>query len=103
MHYGRIDSTTNSLKFPLSRPCNAGEQCFLSYGNFSSSHLVTFYGFFTQGDNPHDVISLGTALYYPLVYLILIILEVCMYIHQLDVQPTPGSRLVPFRLLVRIR
>ncbi|XP_022845913.1 uncharacterized protein LOC111368715 isoform X2 [Olea europaea var. sylvestris] len=31
MHYGRIDSTTNSLKFPLSRPCNAGEQCFLSY------------------------------------------------------------------------
>ncbi|CAA3030389.1 fructose-bisphosphate aldolase-lysine N-methyltransferase, chloroplastic isoform X1 [Olea europaea var. sylvestris] len=58
MHYGRIDSTTNSLKFPLSRPCNAGEQCFLSYGNFSSSHLVTFYGFFTQGDNPHDVISL---------------------------------------------
>ncbi|KAL2464314.1 SET domain-containing protein [Forsythia ovata] len=58
MHYGRIDSTTNSLKFPLSRPCNAGEQCFLSYGNFSSPHLVTFYGFLPRGDNPYDVIPL---------------------------------------------
>ncbi|KAK4431957.1 N-lysine methyltransferase SETD6 [Sesamum alatum] len=58
MHYGRIDATTNSLKFPLSRPCHSGEQCFLSYGNFSSSHLLTFYGFLPQGDNPYDVIPL---------------------------------------------
>ncbi|KAL0289287.1 UNVERIFIED_CONTAM: hypothetical protein Sangu_2466200 [Sesamum angustifolium] len=58
MHYGRIDASTNSLKFPLSRPCHSGEQCFLSYGNFSSSHLLTFYGFLPQGDNPYDVIPL---------------------------------------------
>ncbi|KAM7472794.1 hypothetical protein LguiA_010977 [Lonicera macranthoides] len=58
MHYGKVDSTTNSLKFRLSRPCNAGEQCFLSYGNLSSSHLVTFYGFLPKGDNPCDVVPL---------------------------------------------
>ncbi|KAL0288506.1 UNVERIFIED_CONTAM: hypothetical protein Scaly_2728100 [Sesamum calycinum] len=34
------------------------EQCFLSYGNFSSSHLLTFYGFLPQGNNPYDVIPL---------------------------------------------
>ena len=59
LHYGRVDSATNSLKFPLSRPCNVGEECYLSYGKFSSSHLVTFYGFLPQGENPYDVISLG--------------------------------------------
>ncbi|GMP36511.1 hypothetical protein CsSME_00008620 [Camellia sinensis var. sinensis] len=58
LHFGKVDSATNSLKFPLSRPCNAGEQCYLSYGKFSSSHLVTFYGFLPQGDNPYDVIPL---------------------------------------------
>ncbi|KAK2993501.1 hypothetical protein RJ640_015185 [Escallonia rubra] len=58
IHYGKVDSTTKSLKFPLSRPCKAGEQCFLSYGHLSDSHLVTFYGFLTQGDNSNDVIPL---------------------------------------------
>ncbi|XP_038698500.1 uncharacterized protein LOC119996068 [Tripterygium wilfordii] len=58
LNYGRVDSATNSLKFPLSRPCRAGEQCFLSYGNLSSSHLTTFYGFLPEGDNPYDVIPL---------------------------------------------
>uniref|UniRef100_A0A5B6YT39 Putative SET domain-containing protein n=1 Tax=Davidia involucrata TaxID=16924 RepID=A0A5B6YT39_DAVIN len=58
MHYGKVDSATNSLKFPLSRPCNAGEQCYLSYGNLPSSHLITFYGFLPQGENPYDVIPL---------------------------------------------
>ncbi|KAL6539673.1 hypothetical protein OROHE_011444 [Orobanche hederae] len=58
MHYGRIDAATNSLKFPLSRPCHSGEQCFLSYGNFTNSHLLTFYGFLPQGENPYDVIPL---------------------------------------------
>lgn len=62
MQYGKVDSTTNSLKFPLSRPCNAGEQCFLSYGNLSSSHLITFYGFSTQADNPYDVIPIDLDL-----------------------------------------
>ncbi|XP_031388682.1 uncharacterized protein LOC116201557 isoform X2 [Punica granatum] len=56
--YGKIDPVTNTLKFPMSRPCRAGEQCYLSYGNFSNSHLITFYGFLPQGDNPYDVISL---------------------------------------------
>ncbi|GER27814.1 SET domain-containing protein [Striga asiatica] len=58
MHYGRIDATTNSLKFPLSRPCYSGEQCYLSYGHFSSSHLLIFYGFIPQGDNPYNIIPL---------------------------------------------
>ncbi|XP_021893182.1 uncharacterized protein LOC110811109 [Carica papaya] len=58
VHYGKVDSATNSLKFPLSRPCHKGEQCYLSYGNLSSSHLITFYGFMPQGDNPYDVIPL---------------------------------------------
>ncbi|GFP93266.1 retrovirus-related pol polyprotein from transposon 17.6 [Phtheirospermum japonicum] len=58
MHYGRIDATANSLKFPLSRPCRSGEQCFLSYGNLSNSHLLTFYGFLPRGENPFDVIPL---------------------------------------------
>ncbi|KAK9078877.1 hypothetical protein SSX86_002935 [Deinandra increscens subsp. villosa] len=58
MHYGRVDSTTNSLKFPLVRPCKAGEQCYLTYGNLSSSHLITFYGFIPKGDNPYNVIPL---------------------------------------------
>ncbi|XP_048323513.2 uncharacterized protein LOC107410546 isoform X2 [Ziziphus jujuba] len=58
VHYGRIDSATNSLKFCLSRPCSAGEECFLSYGNFSSSHLITFYGFVPKGHNPYDIFPL---------------------------------------------
>ncbi|KAJ4709331.1 [Fructose-bisphosphate aldolase]-lysine N-methyltransferase, chloroplastic [Melia azedarach] len=58
VHYGKVDPATNSLKFPLSRPCSAGEQCCLSYGNFSTSHLITFYGFLPQGDNPYDVIPI---------------------------------------------
>ncbi|XP_052199849.1 uncharacterized protein LOC127806527 isoform X8 [Diospyros lotus] len=58
LHYGKVDLATNSLKFPISRPCDAGEQCYLSYGKFSSSHLVTFYGFLPGEDNPYDVIPL---------------------------------------------
>ncbi|XP_030544232.1 uncharacterized protein LOC115750812 isoform X1 [Rhodamnia argentea] len=56
--YGKVDSATNSLKFSMSRPCHAGEQCYLSYGNFSSSHLITFYGFMPQMENPYDIIQL---------------------------------------------
>ncbi|PNX76154.1 SET domain-containing protein [Trifolium pratense] len=58
MHYGKVDPSTNSLKFCLSRPCRSGEECCLSYGNFSSSHFITFYGFLPRGDNPYDVIPL---------------------------------------------
>ncbi|CAI0558022.1 unnamed protein product [Linum tenue] len=57
-HYGKVDCATNTLKFPLLRPCLAGEQCCLSYGNLSSSHLITFYGFSPLGDNPYDVIPI---------------------------------------------
>ncbi|XP_051140338.1 uncharacterized protein LOC127257872 isoform X2 [Andrographis paniculata] len=56
--YGKIDTSTNSLKFIVSRPCRTGEQCFLGYGKFSSSHLLTFYGFLPKRENPYDVISL---------------------------------------------
>jgi len=58
LNYGRVDEATKSLKFPLSRTCDAGEQCFLSYGKHPGSHLVTFYGFLPRGDNPYDVIPL---------------------------------------------
>ncbi|KAG8046840.1 hypothetical protein GUJ93_ZPchr0008g13648 [Zizania palustris] len=58
LNYGRVDKATKSLKFPLSRPCEVGEQCFLSYGKHPGSHLVTFYGFVPKGDNPYDVIPL---------------------------------------------
>ncbi|XP_076892644.1 uncharacterized protein LOC143544414 [Bidens hawaiensis] len=58
MHYGRVNNTTNSLKFPLVRNCKTGEQCYLTYGNLSSSHLVNFYGFLPKGDNPYNAIPL---------------------------------------------
>ncbi|XP_022153388.1 uncharacterized protein LOC111020893 isoform X2 [Momordica charantia] len=58
LHYGKVDSETNSLKFRLSRPCRKEEQCYLSYGNYTGSHLVTFYGFLPEGDNLNDVIPL---------------------------------------------
>uniref|UniRef100_A0A0E0AST6 SET domain-containing protein n=1 Tax=Oryza glumipatula TaxID=40148 RepID=A0A0E0AST6_9ORYZ len=57
INYGRVDKATKSLKFPLSRPCKAGAQCFLSYGKHPGSHLITFYGFLPR-DNPYDVIPL---------------------------------------------
>ncbi|OMP07763.1 hypothetical protein COLO4_07069 [Corchorus olitorius] len=58
VRYGKVEPATNSLKFPLSRPCSVGEECCLSYGNLSGSHLITFYGFLPQGDNPYDIIPL---------------------------------------------
>ncbi|KAJ8470563.1 hypothetical protein OPV22_024906 [Ensete ventricosum] len=58
LHYGRVDPESKSLKFPVSRPCEAGDQCNLSYGSFPSSHLIMFYGFLPKGDNPYDVIPL---------------------------------------------
>ncbi|KAK9084536.1 hypothetical protein Syun_031552 [Stephania yunnanensis] len=58
LHYGRVTSSTKSLKFALSRPCRGGDQCYLSYGNFSSSHLITFYGFLPKGNNFYDVIPM---------------------------------------------
>jgi histone-lysine N-methyltransferase SETD3 len=61
LNYGRVDQATKSLKFPLSRPCEAGSQCFLSYGKHSGSHLITFYGFLPREDNPYDVIPLGNV------------------------------------------
>ncbi|XP_020523784.1 N-lysine methyltransferase SETD6 isoform X2 [Amborella trichopoda] len=58
LHYGKVDAEINTLRFCLSRPCNKGDQCHLSYGRFASSHLVTFYGFCPRGNNPYDVIPL---------------------------------------------
>ncbi|PKU77864.1 [Fructose-bisphosphate aldolase]-lysine N-methyltransferase, chloroplastic [Dendrobium catenatum] len=59
IHYGRVDSETKCLKFQLARQCKRGEQCYLSYGSLSGSHLVMFYGFLPKGDNPYDIIPLG--------------------------------------------
>ncbi|KAI3874977.1 hypothetical protein MKW98_019550 [Papaver atlanticum] len=58
LNYGRVDSATSSLKFPFSRPCLKGEQCYLSYGKLSCAHLLTFYGFLPKGDNIYDSIPL---------------------------------------------
>ncbi|XP_020583214.1 ribulose-1,5 bisphosphate carboxylase/oxygenase large subunit N-methyltransferase, chloroplastic isoform X2 [Phalaenopsis equestris] len=58
LHYGRVDSETKVLKFQLARKCRRGEQCYLSYGSFSGSHLIMFYGFLPNGDNPYDIIPL---------------------------------------------
>ncbi|KAF3325802.1 [Fructose-bisphosphate aldolase]-lysine N-methyltransferase [Carex littledalei] len=58
LHYGRVDPLTKYLKFPLSRPCERGQQCYLSYGSYSSSHFLTFYGFVPKGDNYYDFIPL---------------------------------------------
>ncbi|KAG9455855.1 hypothetical protein H6P81_000363 [Aristolochia fimbriata] len=58
LHYGKVDQVSKLLKFTLSRPCKEGEQCYLSYGSYSGSHLVTFYGFLPKGENPYDVIPL---------------------------------------------
>lgn len=41
--YGKADFTRNSLKFSLSGQYNAVEQCFLSYGELSSSHLISIF------------------------------------------------------------
>lgn len=65
VNYGRVDSATNTINFRLSRPCSAGQECCLSYGNLSTSHLVTFYGFLPQGYNPYDVIPLGEFIALP--------------------------------------
>lgn len=72
VNYGRIDASANTLKFCLSRSCSAGQECCLSYGDFSSSHLVTFYGFVPQGENPCDVILLG-KFYYSIMFQSLIL------------------------------
>ncbi|MQL90093.1 hypothetical protein Taro_022677 [Colocasia esculenta] len=60
LRYGKVDSATNSLKMNVSRPCKGGEQCYLSYGSFPCSHLITFYGFLPRDmhENPYDVIPL---------------------------------------------
>ncbi|KAG0475153.1 hypothetical protein HPP92_014839 [Vanilla planifolia] len=58
INYGRVDSETKSLKFQVARQCKRGEQCYLSYGSLPGSHLVTFYGFLPNGDNPYDIIPL---------------------------------------------
>ncbi|XP_020671850.1 uncharacterized protein LOC110091896 [Dendrobium catenatum] len=58
IHYGRVDSETKCLKFQLARQCKRGEQCYLSYGSLPGSHLVMFYGFLPEGDNPYDIIPL---------------------------------------------
>ncbi|KAG6517502.1 hypothetical protein ZIOFF_020894 [Zingiber officinale] len=61
LHYGRVDPVTKTLKFPISRPCEKGNQCYLSYGSLPSSHFLMFYGFVPKGDNFYDVIPLAVS------------------------------------------
>eukprot|EP00252_Welwitschia_mirabilis_P020546 TRINITY_DN5062_c0_g1_i1.p1 TRINITY_DN5062_c0_g1~~TRINITY_DN5062_c0_g1_i1.p1 ORF type:complete len:320 (-),score=42.52 TRINITY_DN5062_c0_g1_i1:473-1432(-) len=60
-HYGRVNNKTESLQLHMSRPCKVGQQCFLSYGSLSNSHLITFYGFLLRG-NPYDTIPIDIGL-----------------------------------------
>ncbi|KAH9297670.1 hypothetical protein KI387_029352, partial [Taxus chinensis] len=62
MHYSRIDPKSDTLKLYVSRPCKSGQQCYLSYGPLTSSHLITFYGFLLRGDNPYDTIPIDLDL-----------------------------------------
>ncbi|KAI7737714.1 hypothetical protein M8C21_025148 [Ambrosia artemisiifolia] len=52
------DGKLKTCLVPIAGQCKAGEQCYLTYGNLSSSHLITFYGFLPKGDNPYDVVPL---------------------------------------------
>lgn len=55
-HYSKVDSKSQKLVLRAARPCKAGQQCFLHYGSFSNSHLLTFYGFLFHKDNPFDYV-----------------------------------------------
>ncbi|RZR88462.1 hypothetical protein BHM03_00016037 [Ensete ventricosum] len=84
LHYGRVDPESKSLKFPVSRPCEAGDQCNLSYGSFPSSHLIMFYGFLPKGDNPYDVIPLGATNFW---YLVIKGVKVCARWNVVSLNP----------------
>lgn len=57
-HFSRINESNNTLQLFALRKCNAGEQCFMSYGSLNNSDLLTFYGFVID-KNPYDFIPIG--------------------------------------------
>lgn len=61
-HYSKVDSKSQKLVLRAARPCKAGQQCFLHYGSFSNSHLLTFYGFLFHKDNPFDYVPIDIDL-----------------------------------------
>lgn len=56
VRYGRMDESGN-LRFPAFRPCERGNQVFISYGPVPNVKLITYYGF-AVNDNPHDIVPL---------------------------------------------
>ncbi|KAI5083007.1 hypothetical protein GOP47_0002750 [Adiantum capillus-veneris] len=61
-HYSKIDTKSKTLVLHSARPCNAGQQCLLSYGALSNSHLLMFYGFILSNKNPFDVVPIDLDL-----------------------------------------
>ncbi|MCO5557929.1 hypothetical protein L7F22_011502 [Adiantum nelumboides] len=61
-HYSKVDPESKALILCSARPCIAGQQCFLSYGALSNSHLLMFYGFMLSEKNPFDVVPIDLDL-----------------------------------------
>ncbi|KAG2436622.1 hypothetical protein HYH02_011557 [Chlamydomonas schloesseri] len=58
VHFSKVDAASGGLRVRAFRPCAAGRQLFLSYGPYSNSKLLLFYGF-ALPDNPVDEVELG--------------------------------------------
>lgn len=61
-HYSKVDCVSRALLLRSVRPCKSGQQCFLNYGAFSNSHLLTFYGFILDHKNPFDIVPIDLDL-----------------------------------------
>ncbi|EFJ49666.1 hypothetical protein VOLCADRAFT_120737 [Volvox carteri f. nagariensis] len=57
VHFSKVDPETGCLRVRAFRPCEAGNQLFLSYGPYSNAKLLLFYGFAVR-DNPADEVEL---------------------------------------------
>jgi len=57
VRYGKLNTETSMLDFPAFRPCQEGDQVYISYGPVPNLKLITYYGFAIEG-NPHDIVPL---------------------------------------------
>lgn len=57
-HVLRCDHETNSLRFIAARPCDKGQQCYLSYGYLAGFEIAMNYGCLPKGKNHNDCILL---------------------------------------------
>lgn len=57
VRYGKMDMDSKMLRYPAFRPCEKGEQIFISYGPVPNMKLIAYYGFAIEG-NPHDIVPI---------------------------------------------